>query len=296
MRLPSLKFLKTFQVAGTRASFKLAAAELFITPSAVSHQIRSLERQLGVQLFQRGTRSLTLSDAGARYLRQIDDVFARLESVTEQLRLRYGRTIVRLHAPPFFASEMLLPRLASFSRAHAALDILIETSVPHPRAHPPEADLSVVVGTGPWEGLVVHRLFAQNFVPACSPALLASAPIRSLDELGARTLIVDEGRRDDWDRWAEAHRLSQLRPGQLLRLDTMSAVIRAAEKGLGVALVPSALSARRFNSGRLARLFDAELETQESYVLLARPQDAEREGVVELIRWILAECRQPFDA
>ncbi len=293
MRVPSFKFLRTFQVAGSRASFKLAAAELFITPSAVSHQIKSLERQLGVQLFVRGTRSLTLTDAGARYLRLIDDVFARLESATEQLKVHYGRTIVRLHAPPFFASEMLLPRLSSFSRAHGSLDILIETSVPHPRTHAPEADLSVVVGAGPWDGLVAHRLFAQNFVPACSPTLLAAAPIRELNELDRRTLIVDEGRRDDWDRWAQAHQLPQLRPGQLLRLDTMSAVIRAAEKGLGVALVPAALSARRFNSGRLTRLFDAELETRESYVLLARPEDAGRDEVGELTRWLLAECRVP---
>jgi LysR family glycine cleavage system transcriptional activator len=293
MRLPSLKFLKTFQVAATRASFKLAAAELFITPSAVSHQIKSLERQLGVRLFRRGTRSLTLTDAGARYLGQIDDVFARLESVTEQLKARYGRTIVRLHAPPFFASEMLLPRLASFSQAHEALDILIETSVPHPRTHPPEADLSVVVGVGPWDGFVAHPLFAQDFVPACSPALLAATPIRHLEDLDAGTLIVDDGRRDDWDRWADAHGLKQLRPAQLLRLDTMSAVIRAAEKGLGIALVPAALCARRFKSGRLTRLFDAQLTTHESYVLLARPQDARRAEVDELTLWILSECRVP---
>src|SRR5882672_5095036 len=124
--------------------------------------------------------SLKLTDAGARYLRLIDEVFARLESATEQLRLHFGRTIVRLHAPPFFASEMLLPRLSSFSQAHRSLDILIETSVPHPRTHAPEADLSVVVGAGPWDGLVAHPLFAQNFVPACSPTLLAAAPIREL--------------------------------------------------------------------------------------------------------------------
>ncbi len=296
MRLPSLKFLKTFQVAGNFASFKLAAAELFVTPSAVSHQIKALERHLGVQLFERGTRSLTLTAGGARYLGQIDDVFARLESVTDQLRARYGRTIVRLHAPPFFASEMLLPRLASFSQAHEALDILIETSVPHPRTHAPEADLSIVVGTGPWDGFVAHPLFAQNFVPACAPALLASTPIRAITDLDAGTLIVDEGRRDDWDRWAEANGLERLRPGRLLRLDTMSAVIRAAEKGLGVALVPAALSARRFKSGRLTRLFAAELQTRESYVLLARPEDARRDEVGELTRWILAECSLPSAA
>jgi LysR family glycine cleavage system transcriptional activator len=111
MRLPSLKFLKTFQVAAARLSFKAAAEELFITPSAVSHQIKALEEQLGMPLFERGPHSLTLTEAGTHYLQHMDSVFARLESVTEQLQVRYGRGVVRLHMPPFFATELLLPKL-----------------------------------------------------------------------------------------------------------------------------------------------------------------------------------------
>ena len=84
MRLPSLKFLKTFQVAARLQSFKRAAEELFVTPSAVSHQMKSLERQVGVSLFERGVRSLQLTDVGAHYLEHINDIFAKLESVTEQ--------------------------------------------------------------------------------------------------------------------------------------------------------------------------------------------------------------------
>ncbi len=86
MRLPSLKFLKTFQIAAKHKSFKAASEELFVTPSAVSHQIKSLEEQLGVALFERGVRSLTLTDAGAHYLEHISDIFSKLESVTEQLQ------------------------------------------------------------------------------------------------------------------------------------------------------------------------------------------------------------------
>src|SRR5689334_2604662 len=114
MRLPSLKFLKTFQVAAQRQSFKLAADELCVTPSAISHQVKSLETQLGISLFERGPHSLVLTEAGKHYLQSLDAVFSRLESVTEQLRIRYGRSVVRLHVPPFFASEMLMPRLQTF--------------------------------------------------------------------------------------------------------------------------------------------------------------------------------------
>jgi len=146
MRLPSLKFLKTFQVAARLKSFKAAPEELHLTPSAVSHQIKTLEEQLAVALFDRGMRTLTLTDAGAHYLEHISDIFARLESVTEQLKMRYGRSILRLNVPPFFARALLLPRLASFTQAREDTDIRIETSSSAPKSHPPEADLSVVVG------------------------------------------------------------------------------------------------------------------------------------------------------
>src|SRR5690348_11683141 len=100
MRLPSLKFLKTFQVAAQRQSFKSAADELCITPSAVSHQVKSLESQLGIPLFDRGPHSLFLNEAGRNYLQALDAIFGRLEAATEQLRMRYGRSVVRLHVPP----------------------------------------------------------------------------------------------------------------------------------------------------------------------------------------------------
>src|ERR1700729_3312439 len=111
MRLPSLKFLKTFQVAAKLQSFKATAEELFVTPSAVSHQIKALEEQLGVALFERGVHTLTLTNAGANYLDHTNDIFAKLESAPEHLQFRHGRTIIRLNVPPFFANELLLPRL-----------------------------------------------------------------------------------------------------------------------------------------------------------------------------------------
>src|SRR4051812_43574093 len=177
MRTPSLKAIKTFQIAAKHSSFAVAADELCITPSAVSHQIKTLETQLGLPLFSRSARALALTDAGARYLEQIDDLFIKLDSVTEQLRARFGRSSLRLHVPAYFASEMLLPRLSEFSTLHD-IDLRIDTSGVHGRAHAAEADISVVVGSGPWNGLIAHPLFAQNMVPACSPRLFAEKPLR----------------------------------------------------------------------------------------------------------------------
>jgi LysR family transcriptional regulator, glycine cleavage system transcriptional activator len=293
MRLPSLKFLKTFQVAAKLKSFKAAAEELFLTASAVSHQIKALEEQLGVALFERGARTLSLTDAGAHYLEHISDIFAKLESVTEQLKVRYGRSILRLNVPPFFARVMILPRLASFTQAREDTDIRIETTSSAPKTHPPEADLSIVVGPGPWEGLVVHELFRQSFIAACSPGFLAENPMDAYADLNGKNLLLHEERRDAWERWASGLKIPPIKPNRLVRLNTMSAVVLAAEQGVGVALVPSRLSVDRFAAGGLVKLFDAELQTNESYVLLHRPEDGEREDLQELTRWILTECRVP---
>lgn len=288
MRLPSLKFLKTFQVAAARLSFKAAADELCVTPSAVSHQIKALEEQLGVALFERGPHSLTLTEAGKNYLQHMDAVFSRLESVTEQLQVRYGRAVVRLHIPPFFATEMLLPKLPLFLQARPETDIHINTVSAALQSHPPEADLSIVVDAAPEEGLACHKLFSQTFLPACAPSLLARAPIRRIEDLNHHTLITHEARRDGWHRWA--HTLGfDLRPKNLIRFDTMHTAAQAAEHGIGIALLSSRLVNERIVQGKLVKLFDAELQTGESYFLILRPEDAQRPDIQALTRWILQE-------
>jgi LysR family glycine cleavage system transcriptional activator len=289
MRLPSLKYLKTFQVAAARESFKAAADELCVTPSAVSHQIKALEKQLGIALFERGAHSLTLTEAGRNYLRHMDAVFARLETVTEQLQVRYGRNIVRLHVPPFFATEMLLPRLPSFLEAQPDTDIHINTvSAPLQGGHSADADLSIVVGAVPEDDHACHRLFSQSFVPACAPALLERMPVKAIEDLNRHTLIVHEARRDGWQRWSEALGV-ELRPKKLVRFDTMHAAAHAAEHGVGVALVSSRLGNDRFTQGSLVKLFDNELQTGEHYFLVLRREDATRPDVRALTEWILQE-------
>jgi LysR family glycine cleavage system transcriptional activator len=292
MRTPSLKAIKTFQIAAKHSSFAVAADELCITPSAVSHQIKTLETQLGLPLFSRSARALSLTHAGARYLEQIDDLFTRLDSVTEQLRARYGRNSVRMHVPAYFASELLLPRLSEFAKLHDGIDLRIDTSGGHGRQHVAEADISVVVGAGPWNGVVAHALFPQNLVPAASPELLAEKPVRDHSDLNSHTLRVHESRRDDWDRWAASVGLRSLNPAQIVRIDSMSAATRAAEKSIGIALLPTELTRRKFASGRLTRVFRDELVTHEDYTLLMRNEDQNRDDIRALCAWLIACCRR----
>ena len=288
MLLPSYKFLRTFQAVARLLSFKAAAEELFVTPSAVSHQIKALEHQIGVALFRRGVRSITLTDAGTHYHKHVDDILARLASVTEQLRVTYGRSIIRLNVPPFFANELLLPRLASCALSKET-DIRIETTFGSPRTHPPDADLSIVVGTGPWGDFTAHELFSQSFIAACSPTFLLSNPIARYLDLNDKTLLQHKDRPDGWARWAQSAGIRPIMPTRLIRLDNITAVVLAAEQGVGIALVPTRVSAGRFAAGGLVRLFDTELITNEHYVLLHRREDDAREDLRQFALWIVKE-------
>jgi LysR family glycine cleavage system transcriptional activator len=289
MQTPSLRFLKTFHLAAKLGSFKAAAEELSVTASAVSHQIKVLEQQLGLLLFERGPRSLSLTTAGALYLENIDALFSRLESVTEQLRRRFSREVVRLQVPPFFASELLVPRLSSFSATHADIDIQIETDITPNENHSPDADISIVVGAGQWPDVQATRLFPQAYVAACSPELLRHARIHTVADLANEPLIAHHHRLDLWDRWAALFGVEALRPKQLIEFDSMSSIVHAAEQGVGIALVSAPLAASRFSSGSLTKVFDTELATGECYFLVTRPDDAQRLGVQALIGWLLQQ-------
>jgi len=289
MHAPSLKFLKTFHIAAKRGSFKAAAAELCVTASAVSLQIKALEQQLGVALFERGPRSLRLTAAGTTYLENIDALFSRLESVTEQLQRRFSRTVVRLQVPPFFASELLVPRLSSFGALHGDIDIQIETDIAPNSEHSPDADVSIVVGTGQWTDVQATRLFPQAYVVACSPARLQQARVLEPADLASEPLIAHNRRRELWGRWAAMCGIEPLRPKQLIEFNSMASIVHAAEQGVGIALVSAPVAAQRLAAGSLVRVFEQELVTGECYYLVTRPDDAQRLGVRALIGWMLQQ-------
>ena len=288
-RMPSLRALRAFQVAGQHLSFKLAADALYITPSAVSHQVRNLESFLGIDLFIRKTRALEFTDAGRRYFEFLGGMFARLEAETHQLWAEYGRHIIRLCVPPFFASELLLPRLQQFQLLMPDTDIRVITQPSLMKVHPPDADLSVLLGVGDWPELVTYPLFPRTVLTACSPELKKKNRLRSFKDLKGQTLIVHENRPHSWVNWAQALEIDPPRAGKVFRFDSMSAVVQAAAQGLGVAIVSWPLSKRWFDSGRLVRAFDEEVDTGEQFHLAHRPEELEREEVRELIDWVTSE-------
>jgi LysR family glycine cleavage system transcriptional activator len=289
MRLPSLRYLRTFQVAGKHLSFKDAAEELSVTASAVSHQVRNLEEFLGVQLFHRLTRSLQFTEAGHKYFLFLDTMFSRLESETEQLWSQYGRDVIRLCVPPFFLSEALLPRLRGSRITSRKIDFHVTTQSSTVPDHPSDSDLSILLGDPMREDVTTHRLFPRQVVVACSPGYFDSHTIDDYDDLNGKTLLIHERNRDSWDKWATKVGTGSPVPGKLVRSDSMSAIARAAQQGLGIALISWPLGRQLFESGSLTRVFDEEVATGNYFYLALRSEDGERKDVRDLCDWIISE-------
>ncbi len=288
-KMPPLKALRVFEAAGRHLSFKRAAEELCVTASAVSHQVKNLEAFLGLELFERRTRALAFTEAGAAYHGFLSDLFARLEAETQQLRTAQGRDMVRLCVPPFFAQELLMPRLEGLQAVMPDTDIRLVMQPSLMQAHPPEADLSVLLGRGDWPDLERTPLFRRRILTACSPAFRRETGIRRPRDLDGLTLIVHENRPHSWVNWARAVNTTPPRPGKVLRFDSMAAVVQAAAQGLGVAIVSWPLSEGWFARGALVPALNDRVKTEEFFHVALRPADAARTEVAALRDWIVAE-------
>jgi LysR family transcriptional regulator, glycine cleavage system transcriptional activator len=290
-RPPPLRNLRAFCVAARHRSFKFAADELFLTPSAVSHQMRELEDSLGVRLFERKTRALELTTAGHTLLDEVEPLLEALDRSLAQIARRNGRQTLRVLLPPFFASELFIPRLTSFCGAYPEIDMQIDTSDPRPSIHPPTADVSILLADAEPQGLTSCRLFSLSLTAACSKEHAATVARLGSEVFKELALIIHKARPSAWTSWAEEVGLATPEPKNVIELDTMSAVVRAAERGIGVALVPSVLCDSWFRSGALVRIFSVEVATKDTYFLVSRPKDADKPEVKAITHWACAQFR-----
>jgi LysR family glycine cleavage system transcriptional activator len=283
----SLRGLRTFCVAARCLSFKVAAEQLCVTPSAVSHQIKGLEQQLQVLLFERRTREIALTELGATLFAQVEPLLSELDNVTARFLQRNGqRRVLRIALLPFFASEMFIPRLSAFADRHRSIDIRVETTEAG-SLHPAATDASILLlANRPAEGCA-HALFPLRLAPACSPQLAREAKLGDPRALLGATLIVHKGRPHAWQDWFATMSIGLDRPPKVIQLDSMFAVARAAERGLGVALVPIPLASTWFNSGALVRPCIGELETTDRYYFVYRAEAAQNPDVCALRDWVI---------
>ncbi len=289
----SLRGLRTFCVAARRESFRAAGEELFITASAVSHQIKSLEEELGQRLFDRNSRELRLTETGKSLFEEISPLIDQLDAVAANFKAGAPRSSIRLSVQPFFASEYFVPRLSEFTAKHPEIDIQVGSSDETSEKHPVDADLSIRLFKKPPADMPSDLLFALRMVPAGSRDFKKSLKVRNGEILSEFPLIVHETRPKAWQRWSKSSGIALPEDSKVTRLDSMIAVVRAAERGIGAALVPVPLAEQWFRQKTIVRLFDNELVENVSYFLTCRPDRADESGVQLLRSWILETFTDP---
>lgn len=283
----SLRGLRTFCVAARYESFKTAASELFITSSAVSQQIKSLEEELGVRLFERGSRELALTEEGTALFEALNPLIERVDAVIAGFKQEAQRKSVRISVQPFFASEFFVPRLSEFTARHPEIDIQVGTSDESPEKLPADADLSIRLFRKPPDGTQADLLFPLRMVPAGSKAFKKTLKVKGNKIVSDFPLVVHETRPRAWQEWSMSTGIEPPENAKVTRLDSMIAVVRAAEQGIGAAMVPVPIAEQWFRQGTIVRLFDEELVADVSYYLVSREDRADDIAVDTLRRWIL---------
>lgn len=251
LRLPSLDGLRAFEAAARLGTFERAADELSITASAVGKRIGALEELLGVALFQRGAKSLTLSAVGKEYLVQVRSALSLLASMPLHQRAEQRKQRLRLSAPPTFARQVLVPALPSFSEQHPEIELEVVLSVPF--LDLAGADAELAVRHGPIDPAGPAPLWRDHLVPLASPVLLSSEDLRSPTDLARVPLLRTPV--DPWLPWLRAQGLDWPEPDQGPRLVDLGLVLEAARCGQGVALARPALAREWLRSGELRPVF-----------------------------------------
>ncbi|HET8726313.1 MAG TPA: transcriptional regulator GcvA [Alphaproteobacteria bacterium] len=284
-----LTALRAFEATGRHLSVKRAAAELNVTPGAVSQQIRLLEETLGRPLFRRSVRSIALTEAGAGYHAAVASAFGIVADATRRFAAAADRTLT-VSTTPTFAMKWLLPRLARFNRRHPGLDIRIQASTALADFRSDGVDLGIRHGFGRYPGLHSDLLFSVDFFPVCSPGLLEGGGLETPADLARHTLLHDATGLD-WEAWLVAHEVEGVAARSGIVFSDGSMALQAAADGAGVALGRSRLVAHDLAEGRLVRPFDLTTPGEFAYYVVTPADRADEPPIAAMRAFLLAEAR-----
>jgi LysR family glycine cleavage system transcriptional activator len=287
--LPSLNGLRAFEAAARHLSFTIAAAELNVTQTAISHQIRRLEDQLGIRLFERRNRGLTLTREAQGYLPSVRAAFEDLRQATARLQ-RPGRDeLLVVSTTASLAAKWLVSRMAAFQDAHSGIEVRITTSAHLVDFRREEVDMAVRYGRGNWPGLRAQWLMAEDIFPVCSPALLhAEKPLRRPEDLAHHTLLHATVSREDWQLWLTAAGLpTSLATRRGLSFDQSFMATQAAMDGLGVALGRTPYVEADITAGRLVVPFDVVLPADAGFYIVAPEETADTPKIALFRDWLI---------
>jgi len=301
--------LVAFEAAARHLSFARAADELHVTPAAISQQIRSLEDLLGVQLFRRHARSLSLTPAAEAGLPHLREGFDKITEGMSRLRDRSSRSSLNVWMAPSFASKWLVPRLQRFAQCHPdiVLSIVADNALmdrgdgagvlPAQAFREHDVDVAIRFGRGVYPGCRVEKLMSAAAMPLCSPALLKKGKgrvaLRRPDDLRFHTLLHDdtpyEGR-PDWASWLEAAGIDDIDSTRGIHFNHVALALEAAADSQGVVLSIGQLASNDLTAGRLVVPFEARVPLEYAYYMISL-EDAPNAGNVDAFRhWLAAEA------
>lgn len=286
-RRPSLKALSTFEAAARHESFKGAAEELRLTPSAISHQVRQLELHLGVKLFHRHSGGLAITDAGAAYLQMLSPAFAEIDDATKQvMQLEYADQLT-IRSAPSFAKKWLLDRLPDFLEQHPDTDVKIIATSELLDFRGKNIDVGIYYGKPDWPGYVIRPLLSERVLPMCSPGFKEHATtLRTPADLPDFTLIHTERNLVTWTMWLAEKKVSVAGELRGVCLDPSELAIEAAVRGVGVVLESDLLAARELADGLLVPAIEDTVSETASYYLVYPEDHADVPKVVAFAEWI----------
>ncbi|MBB3189989.1 transcriptional regulator GcvA [Halomonas cerina] len=288
-RLPPLNTLRLFEASARLLSFKRAAEELSITPSAVSHGVQTLEHWLGVRLFVRTKHGIVLSESGRSYYPAVREALALISNSSDRLTGSAARRLV-LSVAPTFAARWLLPRLPDFRARHPEIAVVIDTAQAQVDLTRREVDLAIRMGHGQWKGCFIDHIFTEYLVPVCAPDFLDHVrAAASLDEL---PLIHVTRAREEWATWARAAGHTPPDPARGLNFDTLQMAFSAAAEGLGVAMGRRPLIDAELEAARLVVAAEPAVESSTGYWLVGLQSGAGDQDVQAFRDW-LAYQRTP---
>ena len=287
-RRPSLKAVSTFEAAARHESFKGAAEELFLTPSAISHQVRQLEEHLGVNLFHRLSGGLTITDAGGAYLNMLSPAFAGIDDATRQvMELDYSDQLT-IRTAPSFAKRWLLDRLPEFLQAYPDIDVKVIATSEKLDFRKKNIDIGIYYGQSIWPGHVVRPLLSERVQPMCSPEFKSQASeLRTAADLLNFTLIHTERNLVTWKMWLADRGISNFEDLRGVCLDPSALAIEAAVRGIGIVLESDILATQELEKGSLIPTFENSESEIVSYYLVYPEEHGAIPKVEAFTDWII---------
>jgi LysR family glycine cleavage system transcriptional activator len=286
-RLPPLNALRSFEAAARLGSFNKAADELFVTPSAVSHQIKSLEEFLGISLFRREKRRSLLTAAGEKYLSAVEHALDEIDIATRRLIASPNTSAVNISVAPAFLTRWLVPRIRDFQQVYPDVELRLSASNGPVDFFHSDTDMAIYFGYGEWDEVESHFLRGVTLMPVCSPKLLEGGkPLNTPQDLRHHTLLHVSSRPEEWQQILKKAGLPRSGANRGVTFSSTSLAMSAAMEGAGIALADIGLVEREVEYGQLIIPFEFQFKTRKAFYLVFQEGRQLTYGMQAFKEWI----------